>query len=196
MKIDKQKKILKIIELKRYRYDEVTGGIISNIGTHPSLMNPTKHVSGNVVYCLWSLDNERLMVYGQQFSWLATFGLMGEFDVIKHKDRNKTNNLIRNLCIPKTRDSKKTVVHVDRELKPILKKLTNDERLAIFNEWYSGRCKNKTELSRRFNVSRETVCRAIAKSYERINGPGSAKDRGGVNKTTLIYNKIDFKNNK
>lgn len=156
MEIHKQHIVLNLIRSKRYVLDPLTGGIISNIGKEPRILKPNIHYSGYLQYCLDIGFNTSIQVYGQGFTYLATW--LHTYDpafVIDHIDRDKANNKPDNLrCITEKENTRHDYYRGSkpggRKVRIPIDQRHEIRKLALIGVSY---CK----LAKQFNTTRQTV---------------------------------------
>ena len=108
MNIKKQHIVLNLIRSGRYSLNPQTGDVVSHVGKEVRILKPIRLYTGYLQYVLDIGYNEQITVYGQGFSYLATY--LNTYDpafVIDHKDQDKANNKPDNLrCITEQENNK------------------------------------------------------------------------------------------
>lgn len=160
MQLFKQHVILNLIHSKRYELDPLTGNIISNIGKEKRVLKPIEHYSGYLQYVLDIGFNERINVYGQGFSYLATYKeVFNPKYVIDHKNEIKSDNRPDNLrCITESENLRGHVRHGSK--KGVEKKrLPIDQKEAIKQDFKLGL--SQVKIAKKYNTTRQTVAKIV-----------------------------------
>lgn len=155
MELAKQHIVLSLIRSGRYELNHETGEIISNIGHEPRVLKPIKHYTGYLQYGLDIGFKQKIMVYGQGFSYLAKW--LSTYDpkfVIDHKDGNKSNNLPSNLrCITEKENNNAPGNKRGSKIRRV--RLPRGTKLQIIEEAAAG--VSFVKLAERYGTTRQTV---------------------------------------
>lgn len=161
MNVKKQHIVLNLIKSGRYELNPETGEVISNIGKEKKVLKPIKHYSGYLQYHLDIGYQDSITVYGQGFSYLATWlETYNPAYVIDHIDHNKANNVPSNLrCITE----KENLQDSGRPFGPngpdARHRLPADIKAAIREEHKIG--VSMVKLAVKYNTSRQTVSKIV-----------------------------------
>lgn len=158
MNIKKQHIVLNLIRSGRYALNPQTGEIISLIGKAPRVLKPIQLYTGYLQYVLDIGYNETIAVYGQGFSYLATY--LETYDpayVIDHKDQDKTNNRPENLrCITEQENNKDNFKGIHgRKAGFVRKRLPIDVKQAIIAANKEG--VSFVKLAEKYGCTRQTI---------------------------------------
>jgi anaerobic ribonucleoside-triphosphate reductase len=161
MNIKKQHIVLNLIKSGRYELNPETGEVISNIGKEKRVMKPIKHYSGYLQYCLDIGYGEQIMVYGQGFSYLATW--LEPYNptyIIDHKDQNKANNVPSNLrCITQKENLKDNGRPFGKNRSDARHRLPASIKAEIIEGHKLGI--SQVRLAEKYNTTRQTVAKII-----------------------------------
>lgn len=119
---DSQKEAIKdIIKSGRYTYDPNDGGIFSHVIKDQPPFKLSPSTGGNydqLIYCLWTDKNERLMVYGHHFTWFYNGYDLNGSDQVTFRDGDKKNTRIENLKLRYNKEAKRQVVRTEEQRGP------------------------------------------------------------------------------
>ena len=157
MNIKKQHIVLNLIASGRYSLNDQTGEIISHIGKEPRVLQPIAHYNGYKQYNLDVGYNERIMIYGQGFSYLYKWRTT--FDpafVIDHIDGDKSNNKPDNLrCITQKDNNNASGNRLGSKIKRV--RLPIDVKTAIIQAHKDG--VSFVKLAAKYGTTRQTIAR-------------------------------------
>lgn len=156
MNIIKQHIVLSLIRSGRYKLDPATGSVISSIGKQLRKLVPTKLYTGYLEYKLDIGFNETITVYGQGFSYLATYlTTYNPKFVIDHIDKNKANNKPSNLrCITQSENNHSNFKNRGGGKRT---RLPIDQKMMLKSDWESGF--SFVKLAEKYNITRQTASR-------------------------------------
>lgn len=161
MNVKKQHIVLNLIKSGRYELNPETGEVISNIGKEKRVMKPIQHYSGYLQYSLDIGYGEQIMVYGQGFSYLATWlETYNPAYVIDHKDRNKANNVPSNLqCITQKENLKDNGRPFGKNRSDARHRLPSSIKAEIIEGHKLGI--SQVKLAAKYNTTRQTVAKIV-----------------------------------
>lgn len=161
MDLVKQHVVLSLIRLGRYELDPETGNIFTNTGTEKRILAPIRYYTGYIQYTLNIGFNQKIMVYGHVFSYLATWlTTYNPAFVIDHIDHDKSNNRPGNLrCITQSENVRHAQSSGRRNPAKKQIRLPPDQKELIRNEAIQGI--SQLKLSEKYGVSRHTIASII-----------------------------------
>lgn len=160
MDINKQHIVLNLLRSGRYRVDQETGDVYSNIGLAERLLSPIVHYSGYLQYSLDIGYTHKIMVYGQGISFLSRYlTTYNPKFVIDHINKVKSDNRPVNLrCITEAENLAGNQGYA-KDMKIKRTRIPVDQRELIREQSKLG--VSNVKLAKQFNVTRQTVAKIL-----------------------------------